>query len=151
MICLFHRNEKKRCSGNGLKIIYSIQPWPSDVKKVENRFSHTLLKLLTNLTNWKTEYLIAQLSTGFQQKKFWLKVYFKPSRKNPDFFLPLPSELIWLKICLLRDLTTGLVFKKSVPASLWYRWDHFSCGDWNDFYSVCQQYPMILFQPMCNT
>ena len=30
--------------------------------------------------------------------KHVLKVYFKPSRKNPDFiFLPLPSKPVWLK------------------------------------------------------
>ena len=32
-----------------------------------------------------------------------------------------------------------------------YQWDHFRFGNWDDFYSVYQQYPMILFQPMCNT
>jgi hypothetical protein len=59
-------------------------------------------KLLANLIGRKTEYLIAQLRTGFQQKKFDskhdLNVYFKPSKKHPDFeFLPLPSKPVWLK------------------------------------------------------
>ena len=58
---------------------------------------------MSNLAGWKTEYLIAQLRTvfgkNFFDSKHELKVYFKPSRKNPDFiFLPLPSELVWLKI-----------------------------------------------------
>ena len=37
---------------------------------------------------------------NFLDSKHVLKVYFKPSRKNPDFyflFLPLSSELVWLK------------------------------------------------------
>ena len=34
----------------------------------------------------------------FFDSKHVLKVYFKPSRKNPDFgFLPLPYVLVWLK------------------------------------------------------
>ena len=71
---------KKTYTGNGHKIIYYIQTWPSDVKKFKmdcrTRFWNYVL---TNLTNWKTEHLIAQLRTGFRQKVFRLKVYFKPS------------------------------------------------------------------------
>ena len=36
--------------------------------------------------------------------KYVLKVYFKPSRKNnKKIFLPLPSELVWLKILHLNQ------------------------------------------------
>jgi hypothetical protein len=42
-------------------------------QKVENILLRTNSKLLPNLTGWKTEYLIAQLRTGFQQKVFRLK------------------------------------------------------------------------------
>ena len=42
-------------------------------EKVENRVPHTNSKLQVNLTGWKTEYLIAQLRTGFRQKFFRLK------------------------------------------------------------------------------
>ena len=72
-------------------------------------------KLLTNLPSWKTEYLIAQLRTGFQQKLFRLKKcphgvlhYYKPTWKNQDFLsLPLQSSLslflwkmtIWIGKC----------------------------------------------------
>ena len=67
--------------------------------KIEKIVRQTSSKLLVNLTNWKTEYLIAQLRTGFWQKLFRLKVYFKPRRKNPFLlFLPLTSEPVWLKI-----------------------------------------------------
>jgi len=52
-----------------ITIIYFIQTWPS----VENGSLHTNSKLLVNLTFWKTEYLIAQLRTGFRQKVFILK------------------------------------------------------------------------------
>ena len=41
--------------------------------KVEKIVRQTNLKLLVNLTSWKTEYLFAQLRTGFQQKLFRLK------------------------------------------------------------------------------
>ena len=42
-------------------------------QKVEKGLSHMHLKLVPNLTGWKTEYLIAQLRTGFRQKVFRLK------------------------------------------------------------------------------
>jgi hypothetical protein len=41
----------------------------------------------------------------FLDSKHVLKVYFKPSRKNPDFgFLPLPSKLVRLKNPYLRQI-----------------------------------------------
>jgi hypothetical protein len=41
---------------------------------------------------------------NFLDLKHVLKVYFKPSWKNPDFgFLPLPSVLVWLKKPYLTD------------------------------------------------
>ena len=50
----------------------------------------------TNLIVWKTEYLIAQLRTGFRQKLFRLKTC-------PQGVLS--SELVWLKILHLSALT----------------------------------------------
>ena len=72
MICLFHWNRKT-----------PLWKWPYNnlfypnltirYQKVENGSSHTNSKLLVNLTFWKTEYLIAQLRTGFRQKVYRLK------------------------------------------------------------------------------
>ena len=43
---------------------------------------------------------------NFLDSKHVLKLYFKPSRKNPYFlFLSLPSEPLWLKICHLIKTT----------------------------------------------
>ena len=67
-----------------------IQTWPSDVKK---------LKVDCRTHFWKSEYLIALLRIGFRQKLFRLKVYFKPSRKNLDFFI----FTITLRACLAKN------------------------------------------------
>ena len=42
-------------------------------QKFENGSSDTRLKLIANLTGWKTEYLIVQLRTRFRQKNSRLK------------------------------------------------------------------------------
>ena len=60
----------------------------------------------TYIQIWQAEKLSTWLlssgqdfSKTFLDSKHVLKVYFKPSRKNQDFlFLPLCSELVWLKI-----------------------------------------------------
>ena len=102
MIFSFIKTEKAY-SGNDLKIIYYIQTWPSDVKKLKT-------DCCTHFWNyyqmWQTKKLSTWLlSSGqdfgknFLDSKHVLKVYFNPSRKNPDFlFLPFPSEPVWLKI-----------------------------------------------------
>ena len=42
---------------------------------------------------------------NFLDSNHVLKVYFNPSRKNPDFgFLPLPSEPVWLKTPYLNKI-----------------------------------------------
>ena len=62
------------------------------------------LRLLLNLTGKKNYVPDRLLSSGqdfdknFLDSKHVLKVYFKPSRENPDFgFLPLPLMPVWLK------------------------------------------------------
>ena len=57
-------------------------------------------------------YLILSLGREFDKKfldlKHVLKVYFKPSKKNPDFgFLSLSSKPIWLKIDYLNERNTN--------------------------------------------
>jgi hypothetical protein len=45
---------------------------------------------------------------NFLASNLVLKMYFKPSRKNPDFgFLPLPSKPVWLKNPYLIGLLGG--------------------------------------------
>jgi hypothetical protein len=70
-------------------------------------------------------------SKKFLDSKHVLKVYFKPSRKNQNFlFLPLCSELVWLKILHLRDsfFQTSIyltsLFSK-IMANLWQTGIHF--------------------------
>ena len=53
-----------------------------------------LVVCLTRKNNWSGQ----DFDKNFLDSKHVLKVYFKLSRKNPDFgFLPLPSEPVWLK------------------------------------------------------
>ena len=85
---LFHWyfTETEKTNGDGLKVIYYIQ-LDHQMSKIENIARQMNSKLLTNLTSWITEYLIAQLRTEFfLHSKHVLKVFFKPSRKNQDFF-----------------------------------------------------------------
>ena len=95
---VYFTETEKYHPGNDLKIIYFIQTWSSDRQKVENGSSHTNSNLLVNLTFWKTEYLIAQLRTGFRQKVFRLKTCPQAQYENSRFLLPLPSELVRLKV-----------------------------------------------------
>ena len=67
----FTDKEKDRF-GNGLRII-NLSNLTIRCQKVEKGLPHTNLKLLVNLTFWKTDYLIAQLRAGFQQNVFRLK------------------------------------------------------------------------------
>jgi hypothetical protein len=57
-------------------------------------------KKFDKLKNWVPEDCSGQdFDKKILDSKHVLKLYFKSSRKNPDFlFLPLPSELVWLKI-----------------------------------------------------
>jgi hypothetical protein len=92
----------KHHSGNGLKIVYYIQTWPSDVKKLKRdrrtHFWNYYLWYAEKLSTWLLSAGLDFLKNVLNSKHV-LKVYFKHSRKNPDFlFLPLPSEPIWLKI-----------------------------------------------------
>ena len=93
--------------GNGLRIIYFIQCWPWGVKKLE---TDCRTRFWNYYQIWQGEKLTTWLlSSGqdfgknFLDSKHVLKVYFKPSRKNPYFlFLPLSSQPVWLKIhCLI--------------------------------------------------
>ena len=72
-------------------------------QKVENRLSHTNSKLCTNLTGWKTEYLIAQVRAEIWRKVFWLKtcpqgVLQAQYEEKYFVFLPLPILPARLKI-----------------------------------------------------
>ena len=49
-------------------------------------------------TFFESKKLLSKSCPELSNQVHVLKVYFKPSRKNPDFgFLPLPSKLVWLK------------------------------------------------------
>jgi hypothetical protein len=86
----------------GSKIIYYMQTWPPDVKKLN---SLCCRRTQNNYQIWLVEKLSTWLlSSGqdfnkkFLDSKHVLKVYFKPGRKNQNFwFLPLPSKLASLK------------------------------------------------------
>ena len=83
----------KNCSGNELKTIHYVQTWPIIWVEVTH-----FCNPVSNLTFWKTEYLIAQLRAWIWQKVIRLKtVWFSsPSRKNKDFFIFTTSYFGWL-------------------------------------------------------
>ena len=72
MICLLHRNGKTLL----ILLLKNHLLYPNlttRCQNVEKIVRQTNSKLLLNLTGWKTEYLIAQLRTGFRGKNFRLK------------------------------------------------------------------------------
>ena len=88
---------------NGLKIIYFIQTWPSDIKKLKtDRCTRT--EPSEKLSTWL-------LSSGqdfgknFLDSKHVLKVYFKPSRQNGTTFKK-PTKIIKIqwKVTVFEDI-----------------------------------------------
>ena len=98
---------EKGHSGNELKTIHYVQTWPPDVKNLNWSYWPTFSNYwqIWQAENWSTSYLSSgqDYDKNVLDSKHVLKVYFKPSRKIPDFlFLPLSFELVWLKIGYLR-------------------------------------------------
>ena len=136
MILYFTETEEGH-SGNGLKIIYFIQCWPSDVKKMK---IDCLTRFWKYYQIWHAEKLSTWLLSSWQdfgknfldsKRHVYFKAYFKPSRKKSRFwFLPLSSEPVWLKIHHLK-----LFEYKQMACSVLWRWP----GLYNIYYSTLRQ------------